>query len=154
MPPRVMSVPGVKETTSRAVAYLIWPEDNEITAAATIEKLARSDGNDKYKVWSRLEYWVDGGPPHDKHFHGWNEPGFEHCFVFKWNKGGADKGMQRLYGTMFHPRQKTKGFRVCVLFSHCIKHGKYTDPQQKRKAEALYSNPDIIAAVRKQYSDK
>jgi hypothetical protein len=154
MPPRVVPVPSVKETALRAVAYLVWPEDEDVTAAATVEKLAKSDGTEKAKVWARFDYWVDGGQPHDKYFHGWNEPGFEHCFVFKWNKGGKDKGMQRLYGTLFHPRQMTKGFRVCVLFSHCVKYGKRTDPEQKLKAEALYVNADVIAAVKKQYSDK
>src|SRR6185503_4717052 len=115
---------------------LIWPEHADVTAHATIERLAKSDGNEKAKAWSRFDYWVNGGPPYDKYLHGWNEAGFEHCFVFKWNKGGGrDKGMQRLYGTLFHPRLRMKGFQVCVLFSHCIKHGKYTDPQQKRMAE-------------------
>ena len=151
----VVPVPGAKGTQRRAVTYLVRPEDAEVTAGPVIERLKKSDGSEKSKVWSRFDYWVDEGV-HKKYFHGWDEPEFKHCFVFKWNKGGADEAtMQRLYGTLFHPRPKTNpGFMVCVLFSHCVKYGKYTDPEQKRKAEELYVDTEVIAAVKKRYPDK
>ena len=153
MPPRVTPVPGAKGTMKRAVAYLTWDEDADVTAAPTIEKIATSGGTEKSKVWSRFDFWVDFGI-NKKYFHGWHEPGFKHCFVFKWNKGGPDeKTMQRLYGSLFHPRPKTPGFEVCLLFSHCVKYGKHTDPQQKLKAEELFVNAAVIAAVKKQYPD-
>jgi hypothetical protein len=153
MPPRVVPIPGVKDTKGRAVAYLLWPEDDEITATAAIEKLA--GGNEKDKVWSRFDYWVDGGPPHDKYFHRWNEAGYEHTFVFKWNKGGKDKGMKRLFGTLFHPKPKTNpGLEVCVLFAYTAKEGKDADPALKSKAEALFKNAEVVAAVKKAYPDK
>lgn len=150
MPPRVIPVPGVKQTGHRAVAYLIWPEDNEVTAGATIAKLAKAGGNEKDKLWSRFDHWVDGNI-YPKYFHGWDEPGFRHCFTFKWNKN-AD--MQRMYGTLFNPRQKMPGFQVCMLFSHVVKVGKLTDPQQKKKAEELFAKGTVIAAVNSQYLDK
>lgn len=155
MPPRVVPVPGAKETDLRAVAYLVWPEDEEVTAGPVIVKMAQSDGGSGDKVWARFDYWVNGGSPHDKYFHRWNEPGYEHTFVFKWNQGGKSKGMQRLYGTLFHPRPKTNGrFEVVVLFSHAPKFGRATDPAQKKKAEALFGNAAVIAAVQKAYPDK
>jgi hypothetical protein len=154
MPPRVVPVPGVKASTARGVAYLIWPEDADVTAQASIDRLAKSDGTDKAKVWARFDHWVDGNV-HDKYFHRWNEVGFEHTFVFKWNKGGKDKGMQRLYGVLFHPKPKANpGFEVCVLFTHALKEGKKTDPQHKNKAEQLFKNADVVAAVKKQYPDE
>jgi len=148
---KIVPIPGGKGTAFRAVAYVIWPEDADVTAATTIEKLFKSDGGEKSKLWSRFDYWVDGGIK-DSYFHGWNESGYEHCFVFKWNK--SDK-MQRLYGVLFHPKRHTNPrFIVCVLFSHCVKFGKFTDPAQKKKAETLYRNANVKAAVEKAYPDK
>lgn len=148
---KVITVPKTKETAFRGLAYLIWPDDDGVTAAPTIERLALSDGVEKSKVWSRFDYWLDGGI-RDEYFHGWNQAGFEHCFVFKWNQG---RNMQRLYGTLFHPKRRTNPrFLLCLLFSHCVKYGKDTDPKQKKKAESLYRDAQVIAAVTSRYPDK
>jgi hypothetical protein len=147
----VIPVPKTKETAFRGVAYLVLPEDENVTAAPMIEVLAKSDSAERSKLWSRFDYWLDGGVK-DEYFHGWNEAGYEHCFVFKWN---TKKGMQRLYGTLFHPKRRTnRRFLVCVLFSHAVKPGKHTDPAQKKRAEALYRNAQVIAAVAKRYPDR
>jgi hypothetical protein len=146
----VRAVTGVKETSYRGLAYLTWPEDDEVTAEPTITRLSQPTKDDKRKVWSRFDHWIDGNVK-DEYFHGWNEPGFEHCFVSKWNQGN---NMQRLYGTLFHPKPKTnKRFLLCVLFSHVVKVGKFTDPAQKKKAEALFKDSAVIAAVARAYRD-
>ena len=154
MPPRVIPVPGVKQSAMRAVAYLVWPEDGDVTAAPTIERLATDRGNERDKVWSRFDHWLDGNT-YPKYFHGWAEPEYRHCFVFKWNKrGSSEKEMQRLYATLFNLKQKTRALQVCLLFSHCVKYGRLTDPAQKKKAESLFVNRDVITALIKQYPDR
>jgi hypothetical protein len=147
----VIGVPGAKESERRGLAYLIHPEDADVTVAPSIDRLFHANNDETRKLWSRFDYWVNGGVK-DAYFHGWNETGYEHCFVFKWN---ADRHMQRMYGSLFHPRRRTNpGFLVCLLFSHCVKVGKHTDPEQKRKAESLQHDRAVLAAITATYPDR
>jgi hypothetical protein len=147
----VAIIPGTKETQYRGIAFLAWPEDPNITAAASLKRLEKASTNEKGKVWARFDHWIDGHPK-PNWYHGWDEDGFKHCFVFKWNKGGS---MQRLYGFLTHPKPLTnRRFQLCVLFSHVVKVGKSTDPAQKKKAEALFANRDVMVAVGRAYPDE
>lgn len=148
---RVIPVPGTKETPRSGLAYLIHPDDPAVTVDASIAELWKTQNEEMRKLWSRFDFWSNGGI-RKEYFHGWDEKGFEHCFVFKWN---AKRDMQRMYGSLFHPKkQMNPRFQLCLLFSHCVKVGRYTDPEQKKKAELLQLDKAVLAAITSAYPDK
>ena len=95
--------------------------EDELDAGTVFDALT---DNLERLVRSRMNYWLDGGT-HDPYFHGWREPRYRGCFVFKWDER---KVAQRLYGFLCNPFPRSDaGFQTCVLVLHAEKKEQETD---------------------------
>ena len=70
---RVIPVPGTKETPMHGLSYLIYPDDAGVTASTSIVRLWNTQTEETQKLWSRFDYWTNGGI-RKEYFHGWDEP--------------------------------------------------------------------------------
>jgi hypothetical protein len=148
-PYAVTTVPKLKRSDRRAIAFLSSKEDGGIDAKTTFDRLKEKRVRE---LRSRFDLWIDGGRC-DKYFHGWpNSPRYSSCFVFKWR----DKALcHRFYGFLFHPKPNSNArFQICILVSHALKTTWETDERDLDGSIALMGNPLVIAAIKKEFSDK
>lgn len=150
---RVVRIVGVKPSARRGVAYLACPDDDEINAKAVIERLSGATDERTAKrrreLFSRIDFWIEGGRQ-DSYFHGWpNEPKFKHCFVFKWKDSNR---LQRLYGFLCNPTDGA--FQLCVLVSHAEKSEWLTEPKEKIRAETLRNTDLVQKAVAREFPER
>jgi len=149
MPPRfkVEPIQELYPSPRRGLALLIDSLDSGV------DSKARYDGLDDAKrtlIRSRFDHWLQGNK-YPKYFHGWDDPPYDACFVFKWKENDQH---QRLYGFLIHPRPNTdKRFEVCVLVSHAQKNAEGTDPSELNGALALRNNVEVIKAVKLAYPE-
>jgi hypothetical protein len=127
----------------------VWP----FLSAKAIKILMRrldSLGKKQGMVQSRFDYWLQGGI-HDKYFHGWRDPNFRECFVFKWKMRNQH---QRLYGFLFNPKPRTDAaFQVCILVSHARKNTENTDPAELDYVNEIRIRAEVIEAIRREYPE-
>ena len=102
------------------------------------------------EMLSRFELWQRGSV-HDQYFHGFNDPDYRNCFVFKRKEAGT---YHRYYGFLIHPRIQTDaGYLVCVLVSHAIKNTQDTDPVELKGMNNLRHKQEVVDAVRKGFPE-
>ncbi len=131
-------VKGHKVTQRRALAWLIIdPPDKNIVAKTVFENLRTKQKQD---LRNRFDLWLDG-QKFDKYFHGWNEPNYKDCFVFKLQS-------LRLFGFLCNPKSDMPEFRLCVLASHSIKDGWEADITEKNRMNMLKNDPKAAEALK------
>ena len=144
---QVEPIPRLQQSTRRGLAFLICFSDPAIDAKAVYEGL---DDTKRTLVRNRFDHWIQGGV-FPKYFHGWDDPNYRECFVFKWKDNDQH---QRLYGFLIHPRPKTAPrFEVCVLVSHAQKNAEATDPSELNGAKAVRQNVEVVLEVKKAYPE-
>src|SRR6266851_696319 len=105
----------------RAIGFLENESDPDFDAKATFGGLSQKS---ERLLRSRFGYWLEGGPPNDRWFHGWNDAKYKHCFVFKWDEKRVH---HRIYGFLCNPIIEMPRFQVCVLIFHDAKTEWETD---------------------------
>lgn len=122
----------------RGLAWLIIkPPDRHITAKKVFTGLK---ANSQRNLRNRFDHWLGGGIC-DKYFHGWREPEYKDCFVFKLQD-------LRLFGFLCNPRENEPEFRLCVLASHSTKEGWEADKSEKDRMNILKNNEKVIKALK------
>jgi len=144
---KIEPIPKLQQSTRRGLAFLICDGDPNINAKAVYEAL---DDSKRTLVRNRFDHWLQGGI-FPKYFHGWNDPNYRECFVFKWKENDQH---QRLYGFLIHPRPKTDlRLEICVLISHAQKNTEPTDPSELNGAKALRQNLEVVREVKNAYPE-
>ena len=142
----VTPIPNLQRVTERGLAFLECREDPGINGRRVYEDLKE---NKQRLVRNRFDYWLGGGI-HDQYFHGWSDPEYKDCFVFKWK----DRKHQRLYGFLVNPRPRTDPrFQLCVLISHAQKTTQKTDPSELNGAKRRRQEPVVINVVKRAYPE-
>jgi hypothetical protein len=152
MPPnrtfQVERIPRLQRGKDRSLAFLVSPEDVSIDAKRVFESLSVEK---QRLLLDRFDYWLQRGV-HNPYFHGWDDPDYRNCFVFKWKE---KRQHQRLYGFLIHPSPQTSPrLEVCVLVSHAQKNTEFTDPAELNGAKALASILDVVRAVKLTYPER
>jgi hypothetical protein len=115
------------------VAFLESTEDRNIDAITVFDRLKEKH---QLEMRNKMELWQRGEQHVNKYFHGFNDPGYRECFVFKRHQAGTH---HRFYGFLTHPRPLTDGgYRVCILVQHA----------QKNTEETKLSELDFVNTVR------
>jgi hypothetical protein len=111
----------------RGVGFLIG-EHRSINAKYVFDSMAI---NAEQIFRARFDYWIDGayGSVYKKYFHGWKEPEYRECFVFKYQK-------DRLYGFLCNPRNDPR-WQLCVLVAHASKTEFETDDEDLNKVNSI-----------------
>jgi len=121
---RIIPVAGVRESNHRAIVFLEADDDKWVNAFHEFSKIQKAAKQKEYHdVSTRFDYWIDGNT-HNLWFHGWSDPKYRNCFVFKWKRGGVN---QRFYGFLCHPRASDLKFVACVLATYATKSAHNTD---------------------------
>jgi hypothetical protein len=142
----VTRIPNLQTSTRRSLAFLECEGNKDINAKTVYDSLGKKQG----MVQSRFDYWLQGGI-HDKYFHGWRDPNFRECFVFKWKMRNQH---QRLYGFLFNPKPRTDAaFQVCILVSHARKNTENTDPAELDYVNEIRIRAEVIEAIRREYPE-
>jgi hypothetical protein len=143
----VSVIAGLQHSNRRSLAFLECDGNNEINARKIYEGLNRSNATN---VRNRFDYWLQGGI-HPKYFHGWSDPQYRECFVFKWDMRSRH---QRLYGFLINPKPRTdRALQVCVLVSHAQKNTRETDPAELNHVNVLRVRTDVVEAVTRAYPE-
>jgi hypothetical protein len=127
----------------RAVGFL---EDSsgELDAA---KEFAGLGVNKARELKSKMDYWIDGGPPHKKYCHGWDEQKYKHCWVFKLKN-------KRFYGFVCHPRPDSDaGFLLCVLIYHDMKYQQESNYGLLDRINVLRESPSVTIAIKRIYPE-
>lgn len=144
----VRRIPNLQRGKDRSLAFLVCPEDDGIDAQQKFEGLSPEK---QRLVRDRFDYWLQRGV-HKPYFHGWDDPDYRNCFVFKWKE---NRRHQRLYGFLIHPCPQTSPrLEVCVLASHAQKNTENTDPAELNGAKALASTIAVVNAVKSAYPER
>jgi hypothetical protein len=134
---------GVQSSLRRGLAFLECQEDRFLDARQVFDGLTDKWGE---RLRSQFDYWLGGGAPFDKYFHGWQGE-YKECFAFKWKDAGT---YHRLYGFLVNPRPESDPrFRVCVLVCHDWKNDESTDFTILNKINRLRAKEEVIQAVHK-----
>ena len=143
----VTQIPNLQQSRRRGLAFLECSGRREFNARRVYESLSESN---RRTLRNRFDYWLQGGR-HDKYFHGWSDPDYRDCFVFKWKMRDQH---QRIYGFLFNPRPRTdRVFQVCVLVSHAQKNTEQTDPSELNQVNELRIRSDVIEATKRAYPE-
>jgi hypothetical protein len=124
----------------RSIGFLHDLESAELNALEHFNSLG-----EKYAqlVNSRFDHWLDCAI-FDKYFHGWSEPEYKKCFVFKWEKKHIP---QRFYGFLCHPLPESDpSFETCVLVYYETK-GDATPRAVLDRVNSLRLNLDVTQAI-------
>ena len=133
----VVLVEGLQHSSWQAVAFLRCADKN-VNALPVFGRLSR---NNDMELRTRFDCWI-GGVHHKQWFHGWDDPRYRDCFVFK----SKD---HRFYGFLCHPMSGTnKRFRACILCSHATKSDWNTDKKELKRAQQLLLDPAVQAAIK------
>jgi len=155
MPFLVELIPRLPISERRAVVFVRNDQLRELDAATWFEEIDDPEYrpvNTRRLVRERFDYWIGGGPPHKKYFHGWNVPGYRMCFCFKWTERNV---MNRFYGFLWHPQPTTRPrFEVCALLSHDFKYTNETEEAHLRLAARLFGDARVRTAIQMHYPDK
>jgi hypothetical protein len=146
---QVASIEGLKPSERRGIVLLSAEGLSDLNARPVFEALG-----DKHKraLLDRFDLWIEGKEHNNKYFHGWNDPTYRNCFVFKWKE---KRQHHRLYGFLCHPQPNLRPrFELCVLVSHAIKASWETDPSELDGANGLRINPLVIGALVLAFPDK
>jgi len=141
-------IDGHPPTSHRAIGFLEeimldGEGDSELDAKEAFDALPRSR---ERELRTRFDYWLSGGPPNDRWFHGWpNDQEVEDCFCFKWKERRTN---HRLYGYLCNPQPKTNPrFQTCVLIYHDAKNDESTNRTILIRAMNLKENTGVRVAV-------
>jgi hypothetical protein len=146
----VHAIAGLKyDHYHRGVVFLRCDNNPQVNAEAVFNALKQNDQN---RMRDKFESWMRGNNGPSEWFHGFDDGGRKYCFVFKRKKGHT---RYRYYGFLINPQPNTDpGYRLCVLTNHAQKNVEATDPSETNFADALRVNADVIAAVKKSFTDK
>ena len=135
-------IAGLSSPGRRAVGIL--EGHRELNAADEFEDLRSKD---KDSLRARMDRWCDGHPGPKKWFHGWNEPGYRECMVFKLND-------HRFYGFKCHPLPNSNpAFLLCVLNIHVYKRETETDDAELDRVSQWRTNLGAQSAIAQVYSE-
>lgn len=90
-------IDGLKKSQRRGIALLRHDDDSEVDAVDVFKRLPEKSD---FTLRSRFDQWIENVDHNNRWFHGFNEPQYRMCFVFKWKEG--NKG-RRLYGFLCNP---------------------------------------------------
>jgi hypothetical protein len=126
----------------RAVGFL--EGHPELNAGREFEALRSKDQD---RVRSGMDRWCDGQPGPKKWFHGWNEPEYRECMVFKLNE-------HRFYGFKCHPLPNSNpAFLLCVLNIHVYKRETETDDAELDRVNQWRTNVGAQSAIARVYPE-
>lgn len=148
----IAQIKGLIPSERRSVVFLKSSDDDRVNAKIVYDKTVSSKkGKDfERRMLDRFDYWIKGGQQ-DKYFHGWNEPNYRNCFVFRCT---FKKRNHRFYGFLCHPTPKKNArFQICVLISHDYKHEQHTDPFHKNLANELHTTQSVKDAIATEFPD-
>jgi hypothetical protein len=138
---RFSLVPMLPPTERRGIGFLEDSSDPHLDARVVFDALSLKIDR---QVRSRFSYWIDGGSPNDRWFHGWTDAEYRHCFVFKWD----DKRLHhRLYGFLCNPKAADRRFQLCALSYHSSKTEWETDYTILDRVNLLRENQAALAAI-------
>lgn len=145
----VHAVPGLTyEGLPRGVVFLRCDSNADVNAEAVFNALKPKD---QHRMRDKFDWWMQGHDLPTEWFHGFDDDERKYLFVFKRLKGHT---RYRYYGFLIHPQPKTDPrYLVCVLTNHTQKNTAATDPAETNFANALSTNPDVIAAVKRSFPD-
>jgi hypothetical protein len=133
------------QSVRRVVVFLFSnPEEPEFNAKKEFDALKDKH---RFELQTRFDHWQRGEHKPDWH-HGWNEPAYQDCYVFKRKE---HKVRYRYYGFLVRPRLTTDGgFTVCVLVSHASKSQEETDKTILNRMSALANSQVVIQLITKE----
>ena len=137
---RFTKLEGQRTSKRRGVGFLEEIVDegeaSRLDAKEEFESLSEKKERD---VRARIDYWIDGGPPNDRWFHGWpNDYEVRECFCFRWDDR---REHHRLYGFLCNPQPKSNArFQLCVLTYHDVKNDESTNRNLLLKSMSLYNS--------------
>lgn len=145
----VQRVAGMNyERDPRDVVFLESTEDGGIDAKRVFDALSQKH---KDEMRNKFEYW-QRGQHQDRYFHGFNDPVYRECFVFKRKQAGT---YHRFYGFLIHPRPRTQPrYQVCVLVSHAQKNQENTDPSELNSVNQIRMKLEVIAAIKRKFPER
>src|SRR5579863_9412955 len=145
---KVIRIAGLKNSDRRGIVFLSSERDATLDAHDVFENL---DEIPKRLLLSRFDYWIDGGI-NDRYFHGWSDPNYRNCFVFKWKHENQN---HRMYGFLCHSKpNENPRFQLCVLISHARKTQWETDPQELNGARNLHESAAVREAIARAFPAK
>lgn len=136
-------IDGLASPDRRAIGFL--EGHNELNAA---NEFGRLSGKDKCRLRALgMDRWCDGQPGPKRYFHGWNEPGYRECMVFRLYD-------HRFYGFKYHPLPiSNPALQLCVLSIHVYKRETETDDAELDRVNQWRTNPRAIAAIAQVYPE-
>ena len=148
-------IPKLATSDRRSVVFVRSDDRKQLNAAAwfaTIDNPFYEPKRTRRDVRERFDYWIGGGAPYNKYFHGWDNPKYRRCFCFKWTERNV---MNRFYGFLCHPQPETRPrFELCALLSHDVKHTHATEESHLRMAADLCVESRVMAALQMYFPDK
>ena len=130
----------------RSIGFVQELERNELDAKVVFDSLGDKDSA---LVKSRFDQWLQR-EVFRKYFHGFDNPDYRKCFVFKWEKR---RKPQRLYGFLCHPKPSSDpGFELCVLVYFATKDD-VTDYALLDRVNALRGNLGVTEAIASEYPE-
>jgi hypothetical protein len=93
---------------------------------------------EKRSFWKAFEYW-SLNLPHPKRHHGWTDPEYKQCYVFKDNP-------HRLYGFL-HRSNHGERFNLCIICIYAKKKTQETDVAILDRLNRYRADEMIIRAV-------
>jgi hypothetical protein len=124
----------------RGLAFLICEGEKNIDAKSVFHALKVKR---ERELRRRFDYWLDGGV-NALWFHGWSNPTYKDCFVFKWKE---NKQNHRLYGFLCNPLSGYRDFQLCVLISHATKNTRETDPTELDRVNEIKDEKAVTEAL-------
>jgi hypothetical protein len=140
-------VPGQRNSTRRAVSFLIYKKEQFVNAKDAFLALTVDE---QRTLLSRIDYWIDGKIA-KRYFHGWDSSQYRgkytECFVFKLQD-------RRFYGFLAHPKSADRRFEVCVLVLHEEKNQWETEESDLRRSKGISEDSDVRKALTEHYDPK
>jgi hypothetical protein len=135
-------IPNLASPDRRAVGFL--EGHGQLNAADEFEEL-RSKERDTLR--QRMDRWCDGMPGPKEYFHGWDDPLYKECMVFRLNDN-------RFYGFKCHPLPQSRpAFLLCVLNIHAYKHENRTDKAELNRVNEWRTSLAAQSAIAKVYPE-
>jgi hypothetical protein len=135
-------ITGLPSSERRAIVFLCAAQDGNLNARAGYLGLEKRP---RYDITSRMEHWIGGRHRPDYH-HGWDDPPYEACYVFK---GKVQRVRQRFYGFRVHPQpESNRRFEVCVLCTYATKSEHETDKRELDLVVRYSKDSAVLEALR------
>jgi hypothetical protein len=135
---------NLKLSNRRAVGFLEEAGSTGLNAKEVYDSLESRASMD---VKNRIDWWIEGNDVPKKYFHGFDNPPYRECFVFK-------RAEDRFYGFKCHPRPISSArFQLCVLVFHDSKYEEDANYALMDQMNVLRTDQEVIKAIAAKYSE-